>query len=314
MPQQQRWFTISALALLMTVGGQSIGAGQTGAATLLDVQGTLDENDSLLADGSLFDVHQFEGQAGDEITVTVESTDFDTYLIVADRQRNLIAENDDIGPTNRNSAATFTLRQEGTYLVIVNSYDASGRGDYRLVISSGTATARGGVPVIGQGPTSGGVTAAEIATARPGFTRHEYPGSYSIEYPEGWLVDTAAIGEGPGSSSQSLFYSRQPLQRGDGNWPADLVKTEVYLLNEPFTQVTQRANQGSGYSDVIRRGELTVGGLPALRIWTERHNSVGIHTYIQYANGQTAVIHSYFSSDVWIDPVEDMHWSFRPLN
>jgi len=308
-----RWMAVHGLALCLTVAGQGIGARQAEAATLLDVQGTLDENDGVLADGSLFDVHQFDGQAGVEITVTVESSDFDTYLIVADRQRNLIAENDDIGPTNRNSAATFTLQHGGTYLVIVNAYDAYGRGDYRLVISAGVAADRGAIPTVGQGPSRDGITTNETAAARPGFTRHEYPGAYAIEYPTGWLVDTAATGEGPGSFSQSLFYSRQPSQPGGGNWPADLVKTQVYLLNTPFTEVTQQAAQGSDYSDVIRRGELTVGGLPALRIWTESHNSVGIHTYIAYANGQTAVINSYFSSDVWIDPIEDMHWSFRPI-
>ncbi|MEG5136276.1 hypothetical protein QUB52_03795 [Microcoleus sp. A6-C6] len=48
--------------------------------------------------------------------MTVESSDFDTYVAIFDPQGKLLAENDDISKSNSNSAVTLTLPASGTHL------------------------------------------------------------------------------------------------------------------------------------------------------------------------------------------------------
>ena len=100
---------------------------------LLEERGELADGDEVLpADGSLIDGYEFFGEAGQEITIDLESNEFDTYLILVDPNQESIAQNDDIVQGNTNSRIVITLPQTGNYYIIVNSYDDSGRGSYVL--------------------------------------------------------------------------------------------------------------------------------------------------------------------------------------
>lgn len=118
---------------------------QNNSSTLLQRQGELERGDTVLqSDGSLYDDYTFEGRSGQQITIVLESTEFDTYLILLDPSGNKIAENDDNQGTN--SALTITLPSNGTYTIIANSYDGSGRGRYALIVtlpSQAAITAQG---------------------------------------------------------------------------------------------------------------------------------------------------------------------------
>lgn len=112
------------------------------AETILQQQGTLEQGDQVIqSDGSLVDLYTFTGQAGQQIRITLESSEFDTYLILVDPDRNKIAENDDANQNTRNAELVLTLPQDGTYGVIVNGYDRSDRGRYELTVSSGSPSA-----------------------------------------------------------------------------------------------------------------------------------------------------------------------------
>ena len=50
----------------------------------LEVEGRLEAGDRKLDDGALSDIHRFEGQAGQTVTVRLESNDFDSYVGLAD--------------------------------------------------------------------------------------------------------------------------------------------------------------------------------------------------------------------------------------
>ena len=106
---------------------------------ILQEKGTLSDGDLVLpSDESVYDEYTFEGSAGQVITVTLESPDFDTYLAVFSPTDELLGEHDDINKKNTNSELTITLEITGKYRVIVNSYDKTGRGEYNLeVIQSG---------------------------------------------------------------------------------------------------------------------------------------------------------------------------------
>ncbi|MEB3281972.1 MAG: PPC domain-containing protein [Lyngbya sp.] len=102
---------------------------------ILDEQGELGEGDSVLAsDGSLYDEYTFEGTEGQEVTISLDSSEFDTYLAIFTPDNKLLEEHDDINQSNSNSQITVTLPSDGVYRVIVNSYDDKGRGKYNLKI------------------------------------------------------------------------------------------------------------------------------------------------------------------------------------
>ena len=94
----------------------------------------------LPSDSSLYDEYTFEGTQGQKLVVTVESTEFDTYLAIFNSQGELLGENDDATPQNSNSELTVTLSASGRYRVIVNAVEPppKGRGKYSLTVREAT--------------------------------------------------------------------------------------------------------------------------------------------------------------------------------
>lgn len=102
---------------------------------ILSEQGSLDEEDSVLpSDGSLYDDYTFDGQAGQSISIRLESGEFDPYLAIFTPNGRLLAENDDASRSTKNAAITVTLPVAGRYRVVVNAYDNTGRGQYSLTV------------------------------------------------------------------------------------------------------------------------------------------------------------------------------------
>jgi Cys-tRNA synthase (O-phospho-L-seryl-tRNA:Cys-tRNA synthase) len=104
---------------------------------ILRKEGTLEEGDTVLAeDGSLYDTYLFEGRAGQAISIIITSEDFDTYLILIDPDEQVIAKNDDFTSNDLNSALLLVLPSSGTYQVLVNSFNDTGRGRYVLSVTT----------------------------------------------------------------------------------------------------------------------------------------------------------------------------------
>ncbi|MBE9120713.1 DVUA0089 family protein [Tychonema sp. LEGE 07199] len=105
---------------------------------ILDQKGELSPAKSsvLPSDSSLYDEYTFEGNQGQKVVISVESSEFDTYLAIFNSKGELLAENDDVTQQNSNSELTVTLSASGRYRVIVNAYDAppKGRGKYSLTV------------------------------------------------------------------------------------------------------------------------------------------------------------------------------------
>lgn len=102
---------------------------------ILSERGELRSGDAVLpSDNSLYDEYRFEGRAGQQVQILLESSDFDTYLALLDGSGNLIDQNDDIAQGNTNSALNLRLPRNGTYVIIVNAFDATGRGRYQLLV------------------------------------------------------------------------------------------------------------------------------------------------------------------------------------
>lgn len=263
--------------------------------TLLNEEGALQNGDEVAPDGSLYDVHTFEGQTGQEVTISLESNDFDTYLAVVSPSGDLIAESDDVSQSNTNSAVQRSLPSSGTYTVVVNAYSASERGRYTLLVTSSEG--------------SSGLTTANASEARPGFELYRYQNFFSIEHPEGWYVEVSNQDSYP-----IIIWNRRPPSRGGGDWPNDLVKTEVILFPGDFSTASGLFFEGTD-SVITRRGELTVGGRRALRVWTEGGGwPPGIVTFVEYTSDTTIILSSTYSNNAFIEDIQDIHWSFRLVN
>ncbi len=99
--------------------------------------GSLSANSLRLeTDNSPYAVHEISAVAGETFEITMESTDFDTYLLLFDPAGNLLAEDDDAGG-GTNSRITFTAATSGTYVVYANSYGPDASGSYSLSVRGG---------------------------------------------------------------------------------------------------------------------------------------------------------------------------------
>ncbi|HEY9624816.1 MAG TPA: PPC domain-containing protein [Crinalium sp.] len=126
---------VSGFAAGLMVFGLQGWAAIAQTAPILQEQGALEEGDQVLSsDGSLYDVYTFEGKAGQAIDISLESTDFDTYLALVDPEQQVIAENDDVNENDRNSKITVTLPSDGTYTIVANGFDRTSRGQYSLSV------------------------------------------------------------------------------------------------------------------------------------------------------------------------------------
>ncbi|MFB2880088.1 pre-peptidase C-terminal domain-containing protein [Floridanema aerugineum] len=106
------------------------------------LQGSLSTSDQRnpLRFGSFADDYKLVGaSANQQVTVNLDSTNFDTYLQVVDAVTGqLIAENDDIQDGNTNSGLTFNVQSGVNYIIRVTSYDQQnlGIGNYTLTTST----------------------------------------------------------------------------------------------------------------------------------------------------------------------------------
>ncbi|MGC1309658.1 MAG: PPC domain-containing protein [Phormidesmis sp.] len=94
--------------------------------------GVLDTADTQLADGSYFDSYEIAGSAGQRVSISLDSSEFDTFLGLLDSDGNLIVSNDDASESNLNSYISLTLPTDGTYTVVATSFDPLSNGGYRL--------------------------------------------------------------------------------------------------------------------------------------------------------------------------------------
>ena len=94
--------------------------------------GVLNSSDSQLSDGSYFDIYEIAGSAGERVTISLDSSEFDTYLGLLDSEGNLLVSNDDAADNNPNSYISLTLPADGTYTVMATAFTPQAGGEYRL--------------------------------------------------------------------------------------------------------------------------------------------------------------------------------------
>lgn len=104
---------------------------------LFQVQDTLSPHKQVVEfdQGNRFSsTHTFNGTAGQSVSITLDSDDFDPVLILIDAKGESIASSDDISATNANSRIDITLPSTEQYLLLVTSFEFEGQGNYRLAV------------------------------------------------------------------------------------------------------------------------------------------------------------------------------------
>lgn len=125
------------------VSGQS-SAGQSASeqsATVsslpIRAEGVLGPNSKTLeVDGSRYEEFLFEGSRGQQVTISLNSRDFDPYVLLVGPDDSVVAYNDDVATNNLNAGLTVTLPSNGVYRVLANALDASGTGRFRLTVNA----------------------------------------------------------------------------------------------------------------------------------------------------------------------------------
>jgi hypothetical protein len=101
--------------------------------------GELDEDDEVLdSDNSYYELWTYRGHDGEQLRISMESDDFDTYLAIGRMvggEFEEIATMDD-GGEGTNSLLEVTLDEDGEYVIRANSFSAGETGDYTLRVES----------------------------------------------------------------------------------------------------------------------------------------------------------------------------------
>ncbi len=78
------------------------------------------------------DVWTFTGEAGDRVTISMQSDEFDTYLDLWGPGLMQVARDDDGGGGTDSLIDDFRLPESGTYSIVARGYGPGERGSYRL--------------------------------------------------------------------------------------------------------------------------------------------------------------------------------------
>ncbi len=118
---------------------QAVGArpGSRGGSTRGgDASGQLSSDDVVLDDGSYVDVYGVELSAGDQLTVDMMSSGFDTYLVVLGPREGNAFENDDFEGSTAHSRLSMTASEPGAYAILATSFMPGATGAYTLTVEA----------------------------------------------------------------------------------------------------------------------------------------------------------------------------------
>lgn len=123
---------------------------QTAAPIGQPVNGALARGDRTLDSGEFMDEFTVQGRAGQRLVVSMQSSQFDTYLFV--RGPNGFAEdNDDAPGGGTNSVIDVTLPADGAYRVVATSFAPGESGAYALRVDVGAAVVTPAQPALAGG-------------------------------------------------------------------------------------------------------------------------------------------------------------------
>ncbi len=202
-------------------------------------RGSLAQGDRQLQSGEFSDSFPMTFTAGQPVSIRVESSAFDTYLIVrspSGRQE----DNDDLVPGNLNSGIDIPAAEAGEYTVMVTSYRPGETGAYTLTAGGGS----GGAATPGTRPptTPGGAPPAAA------------PGSSSTRV---WTV-SVGISDYPGTgndlpecANDAVKIAEALRNQGLTTPEREILLTDGQATRGAITQALQRVAREAQPNDVF---------------------------------------------------------------
>jgi hypothetical protein len=135
-------------AALLCLAAAPVGAQRTTLTVGQTVSAELDGLDPAFGSGVRFEVFEFQGRAGERVTATLRSADFDAVLRLARTVAGITdeLETDDDGGGDTDARLRASLPETGTYLLIAQAFAADEEGAFTLSLEATpeptTATAR----------------------------------------------------------------------------------------------------------------------------------------------------------------------------
>ena len=198
---------------------QTVRSGQT-------VTGSLAASDATISSGEYIDRYTLSGRAGETLTIRVESSAIDPYLLMRGPD-GFSDDNDDVSETDRSSELVVTLPSTGSYTIGVTSFSAGETGAYRLSVRSGsfaTARATGGTTLVAGRPVNG-----QLASGDTTLPNGEFIDYYTLQ---GQAGDSYEIG------MRSSAIDSYLLVRGPGGLSEDNDDDERGATRDAYVRVT----------------------------------------------------------------------------
>ncbi len=198
---------VSTLTLPITqtgtylVGVSSYAEGETGSYNVgivpengtydETVAGALEQNDKKYQSGQFFDPYEHSFEKGQEVTITLSTTDFDGYLIVTSPSGEEFV-NDDFENQFGLARVDFVAKESGVYSISATSYEANEAGNYQLSVSDGTKDIS-----VGQGSVKNtmdeNATVGELTTSDTRLTDGSYVDYYTLEVSQGQQIAASVM-------------------------------------------------------------------------------------------------------------------------
>lgn len=97
------------------------------------VTATLKKGDDVLPNNTYYHTYTFQGRAGQQVTIEMNSKQIDSALfLVSVDSAEIVEQNDDVSPNDFNAKLVATLPANGTYVVIANAFERGEAGEYSL--------------------------------------------------------------------------------------------------------------------------------------------------------------------------------------
>lgn len=164
-----------AVAAFVALAGGSAQA-QTGISIGGSRAGTLAQGDSTLNSGEFVDTYTFEGRAGQQVTVSMTSGAFDSYVMVRGPS-GFSEDNDDRETGDTNSQLTMRLPATGTYRIQATSYQSGETGAYRVSLVEGAGDA---IQSEGGGAASVGTNSGQLRAGDQQLDAGEYMDRWTL--------------------------------------------------------------------------------------------------------------------------------------
>jgi len=227
-----------AVLLDLPVEGRTLALGDEVAGSLTGTSPTIGP------DSKKAEAWHLEGRAGESVTVTLVSADFDCYLYITGPGLSEVLSDDD-GAGDLDSQLTVSFPEDGTYVVVASSLSGGSLGDYTLRVDEPTDMRD--LPTEGRNLTVGEEARGFLTSDDPVIESGRRGQAWSLEGRQGNSYTIELLSEefdcylyliGPGLS--------EPITDDDGAGNLDSRITFTFPMDGTYLVIASALSTGEG--------------------------------------------------------------------